>query len=522
MHIYLRGDTLQRLRLVSGLVLFVFAATHFINHALGLVGLEAMHVFQDWRKAVTRSWPGSIVLMAAALAHVGLALWKLARRATWRMPLWEAAQILIALAIPFLLIPHIMFTRVAAERFGVVDSYSYELVWLWPAYAVLQNVLLALVWAHACIGLHYWLRLAPAYRSIERWLIVPAVALPVLAIAGFIAAGQSTAEIMAEEEVFEALKERSRWPDDDAIGWLVSVGNLARIGFAGLVLVTIAILMLRTGRRPVRAKVAAGDAGLPRHASGVGYHDGPTVALVPGRTLLETSRANGVPHASVCGGRARCGTCQVRVRAGQENLPKPGFAERAVLKSIEAPEDIRLACQLRPTAPCTVEVLFRPETLSPIPVEFVEVKEIAAAHQRAVLAGETIDIPAGNRAAFQDWMAGKLTYRVALEDMAADGFALKGARLDFLNNRPTIAISYEHNNRPVSLFVLPSDAATSVAVSGQRNGQHVLGWSDDRYAYFAVAELERDELEKLEDALTERALASGDPSAAADSKEATP
>jgi adenylate cyclase len=46
MHVLARGDILQRLRLISGLVLFAFAATHFLNHALGLVSLEAMHAMQ--------------------------------------------------------------------------------------------------------------------------------------------------------------------------------------------------------------------------------------------------------------------------------------------------------------------------------------------------------------------------------------------------------------------------------------------------------------------------------------------
>ncbi len=55
MHVYLRGDTAQRLRLASGLVLFAFAASHFLNHALGLVGLEVMHQAQALRTAVTRS-----------------------------------------------------------------------------------------------------------------------------------------------------------------------------------------------------------------------------------------------------------------------------------------------------------------------------------------------------------------------------------------------------------------------------------------------------------------------------------
>ena len=56
MHALTRGDLLQRLRLATGLILFTFAATHFLNHALGLVSLEAMHAMQDWRKAVTRTW----------------------------------------------------------------------------------------------------------------------------------------------------------------------------------------------------------------------------------------------------------------------------------------------------------------------------------------------------------------------------------------------------------------------------------------------------------------------------------
>ncbi len=40
MHVLWRGDILQKLRLVSGLILFAFAATHFLNHALGLASVE--------------------------------------------------------------------------------------------------------------------------------------------------------------------------------------------------------------------------------------------------------------------------------------------------------------------------------------------------------------------------------------------------------------------------------------------------------------------------------------------------
>ena len=91
MHILLRGSLTQRLRIASGLVLFTFATTHFLNHAVGLVDLEAMHVVEDWRKVVTRSLPGTVVLLAALLTHIALGLFKLARRTTLRMRAWEQA-----------------------------------------------------------------------------------------------------------------------------------------------------------------------------------------------------------------------------------------------------------------------------------------------------------------------------------------------------------------------------------------------------------------------------------------------
>ena len=142
MHVLARGDLLQRLRLATGLVLFTFAATHFLNHALGLVSLDAMQAMQDWRKVVTRSWPGSIVLLGAFLIHIPLGLYKLSPRLTWKMPLWEAAQIVTGLSIPLFLITHVVFNRGAASLAGTNDTYAFELANIWPGLAWEHGALL--------------------------------------------------------------------------------------------------------------------------------------------------------------------------------------------------------------------------------------------------------------------------------------------------------------------------------------------------------------------------------------------
>jgi adenylate cyclase len=80
------------------------------------------------------------------------------------------------------------------------------------------------------------------------------------------------------------------------------------------------------------------------------HSSGQRVRIEPGATVLETLRANRIPHASVCGGRARCTTCRIRVTQGLEHLPPPSGLEAKALERIAAPEGMRLACQIRPTS----------------------------------------------------------------------------------------------------------------------------------------------------------------------------
>lgn len=84
---------------------------------------------------------------------------------------------------------------------------------------------------------------------------------------------------------------------------------------------------------------------------------GRQVRVPRGWTVLEASRGFGLPHASLCGGRARCSTCRVRVLGGLAKCPAAGADEQATLARIAAPDDVRLACQLRPSGDVVVAPL---------------------------------------------------------------------------------------------------------------------------------------------------------------------
>ncbi len=81
------------------------------------------------------------------------------------------------------------------------------------------------------------------------------------------------------------------------------------------------------------------------------------IRVPKGTSLLEASRAAGIPHASVCGGRGRCSTCRVQVIDGLDSLPPPASDEQRVLQRLAAPSDVRLACQTRPNQAVAMRLL---------------------------------------------------------------------------------------------------------------------------------------------------------------------
>ena len=160
----------RTIRLWAGVVLFVFVATHILNHAVGVFGVDAMTAVQGWRVAIWRSWPGTALLYGAAFLHILLALKRIVERRTWRMPLREAVQIALGLAIPVLIYEHIIGTRYLAEFHSLDDSYLATLRQLWPSLAWTQVLLLLVTWVHGIIGLHYtWRSMSWYPRRTASW-----------------------------------------------------------------------------------------------------------------------------------------------------------------------------------------------------------------------------------------------------------------------------------------------------------------------------------------------------------------
>jgi ferredoxin len=65
----------------------------------------------------------------------------------------------------------------------------------------------------------------------------------------------------------------------------------------------------------------------------------------PAVSILVLLQRAGVPIDTVCGGRAQCGRCLIRVLRGAERMNPRGERESLRLEALAAGQDMRLACQ---------------------------------------------------------------------------------------------------------------------------------------------------------------------------------
>jgi len=338
----------RRTRLVTGLILLTYLATHLLNHALGLISLDAMEAGRLWFLALWRNPLGTAALYTSLLTHFSLALWSLYQRRHLRLPLWEALQLTLGLSIPPLLSLHFVGTRMSHEWFGVEDSYSLLVLTLWhssPWDGLKQATLITVAWLHGSIGFHFWLRLRPWYRRFAPTFLGCALLLPVLGLLGFTQAGHEVDNLVAREPNWIAqVVQRSKVPPRSQREPLYRLDDAIVVTYALAVVLT---LLARVAR----------DVFERRSRIRITYPDGREVQVPRGFSVLEASRFAGIAHASVCGGRGRCSTCRIRVSEGFLKQPPPSAGEQKVLQRIGAPPNVRLACQLRPVEDISVTPL---------------------------------------------------------------------------------------------------------------------------------------------------------------------
>ncbi|HET7884628.1 MAG TPA: adenylate/guanylate cyclase domain-containing protein [Bradyrhizobium sp.] len=349
----LRGVSLRQVRLVCGLILYCYLVSHFLNHALGNISLEAMAWGLHYHLLFWRFLPVAVVFYAAVLIHGGLGIWALYERRQFRWKAIEPLQLVLGLSIPALIAAHVIGVRLGHTLFGLDRFYPQVLYGYWvvfPFRVWLTLSALIISWIHGSIGLYFWLRMRGFFRQAAPFLLAAAVLVPTLALLGLYQGGRAIARESERAEWRAANLSPDRTGTTAQSDVLEDISEYFLIGYLGL-------LGLVLAARGVRA--------LNERRVGMitlSYGNGRSIRVPKGLSVLEASLRHQVPHASVCGGRARCSTCRIRVIGDHAALPRPSNREAFVLSRVgDSDPAIRLACQLRPETDLSFFQIFTPQ-----------------------------------------------------------------------------------------------------------------------------------------------------------------
>jgi adenylate cyclase len=351
----LRGISVRQIRLFCGLVLFAYLISHFLNHALGNISLEALAWGVHYHTQFWQFLPVAIVFYTTALVHTGLGIWALYERRQFRWKAMEPLQLALGLSIPALIIAHIFSVRLGQALFGLEKLYPQVLYGYWlvlPYRIWLTLAALIIAWIHGCIGLYFWLRMKAFFRRAAPFLLAAAVLVPTLALLGLYQGGRSVVKESASADwrATNLRQDKVGTPAEQDI--LERIGDYFLIGYLGL----IGFVVVAKGMRALNERRGG--------MITLSYGNGRTIRVPKGLSVLEASLRYQVPHASVCGGRARCSTCRIRVIGDCASLPVPSNREAFVLNRVGTGSDpaIRLACQLRPETDISFFQIFLPQT----------------------------------------------------------------------------------------------------------------------------------------------------------------
>jgi adenylate cyclase len=337
---WLPRQVIRKVRLYTGLVLFVYIFAHLLNHSLGNFSLALAERGLLIHKFIWQSMIGTIVLYGAFILHFVLGLYALYER---RMVHWtgsELAQLLLGLAVPPLLVTHLTGTRIAFAAYGIDKGYAQVLYSFWvlsPYICMVQQALVIVAWTHGCIGIWFWFRLQPWFARVRSPLLSVAVLLPVLALLGFLQSGREVVALAHDPAWRAAALGPTRTGVRAQNLWLANLRDNFLVFDGGAVILVLLARLVRASLEQRRRRFT------------VTYPDGTRQTVPMGFSVLEASRLANIPHAGICGGRGRCTLCRVRL-IGAHNLGPPGTMEIRLLRRLGADTaTIRQACQIRPT-----------------------------------------------------------------------------------------------------------------------------------------------------------------------------
>jgi anti-sigma factor RsiW len=184
-----------------------------------------------------------------------------------------------------------------------------------------------------------------------------------------------------------------------------------------------------------------------------------------------------------------------RIHSGlRDSSPSPIAPGRVMMKPIFDWRWAAIAASVLLAAVALWQIQLRPRQ-NP---ETLIAREVVSSHVRSLMANHLVDEPSSDQHTVKPWFAGKLDFSPVVKNLDAQGFMVAGGRLDYLDNRPVAAIVYRRRQHVINLFAWPSpQGSAEPRDSTTVNGYNTVSWRSGGMRYWAVSDLNRNELESF-------------------------
>ena len=337
-----------KLKLWTGMFLMFYCVTHHMNHSLGIFGLTVVDYAREYFLLFWRNPVISFFLLFTLVIHIIFSLLRVIKMASFKgFQSHEWFQLITGILTVPLLAIHITTTGIAHRFYGVEDTYTF---WTSPGLDYFEifffNFIMLFIWLHGYIGIKFWMKVNSNYQKYLRQADIFFLIIPLLSIVGQISIfRESDLKGFFDTEYKEKILKFSN-PEN------IDLNVLLENTIIYFVLPYLLSIMVLFGYRFYYFKIKRRNNSIK-----VSYPDGGVSNIFPGMNILDASLEAGIPHAHVCGGRGRCSTCRIRIDQDLTQLEPPRQNERRILRSIGAPENIRLACQAYPKIDLNVSPL---------------------------------------------------------------------------------------------------------------------------------------------------------------------
>jgi anti-sigma factor RsiW len=119
---------------------------------------------------------------------------------------------------------------------------------------------------------------------------------------------------------------------------------------------------------------------------------------------------------------------------------------------------------------------------------------VTSSHRRSLLAATPVDVQTSDRHTVKPWLDARIGISPPAPDLRDKQFPLIGGRVDVIEKQAVPSLVYRHNEHTITLMAIPGAAGSTLPVLVASGGYNVVRWDDNGFDYWAVSDLESQEL----------------------------